>query len=395
MRTARLALLCLIAACGGGDSGTNNPPPPPTVSTVAVTVTPSTLVIGANAQASAVATSSSGAVLTGKTTAWSSSNPSVATVSGAGFVTAVAAGSTAIIATVDGVNGSAAVTVTLPPVATVSISGTTRVKVGDQYQYTAQARLADGTLVQRPVTWSVLDPAKGTITTGGLFTPLQSGVIGVRAAVEGVVFDGQVTAYDWVGFGSGAVIGAFVPADATITNKFGQSEYPDLVIGCSNGTFVLYVDTDNFVTENGLVGYSFDGGTAFTQTWIEVDVFSGLAHPGPTNLATKNFASLVALSHFFSFAFTEFNSTAKATTFRVTGMAPYLTQMFNACPSNAIREAGAPTDAMRQEFRALRNPSVMTAERQQRINRGSQASPVPGMVQPALTAPMPLLRFQP
>ncbi|MEO5799943.1 MAG: Ig-like domain-containing protein [Gemmatimonadales bacterium] len=394
MRTTRLAVLLLLAACGGGDSGTNNPPPPPTVATVTVSVTPASIVAGSTGQASAVVTSSSGTILTGKTIAWSSTNLGVATISAAGVVSAVAPGTATVTATVDGVTGGAAVTVPPPPVATVTIAGISRVKVGDAYQYTAQARLADGTVVQRAISWSVPDQTKGTISANGLFTPLQSGPIVIRATVEGVFFDGQLTGYDWTGFGSGAVVGAFVPADVTITNKFGQSEYPDLVIGCSNGTFVLYVDTDNFVTQNGLVGYAFDGGTAFTQTWLEFDLFSALGHPGPTNLATKNFASLIASSRIFSFAFTEFNSTAKATAFRVTGMGPYLNQMLNACPSNAIR-ATSPTDEMRHEFRALRNPAVMSSERQQRIDRGSQASPAPGMVLSGSAARTMLPRYLP
>ena len=50
-------------------------------------------------------------------------------------------------------------------------------------------------------------------------------------------------------------------SDATITNKFGTSEHPNLIISCTaSGYLFVYVAFNNFVTANGLVGYTFDGG---------------------------------------------------------------------------------------------------------------------------------------
>ena len=104
-------------------SGTVTPPPtttpPPTapiVKSVSVSLNSASLVVGGTTTANVIARDSSGATIGGRTTTWSSSAPLVATVSPAGLVTAVAVGSAQITATVDGVKGSATITVTTAPI---------------------------------------------------------------------------------------------------------------------------------------------------------------------------------------------------------------------------------------------------------------------------------------
>jgi trimeric autotransporter adhesin len=88
---------------------------------VNVTLGNSALAIGGTTQASAVQLDASGQPIGGVQTttgvktvplSWSSSNPNVATVSSTGVVTAVAAGTANIVATSEGINGSAPITVT-------------------------------------------------------------------------------------------------------------------------------------------------------------------------------------------------------------------------------------------------------------------------------------------
>lgn len=369
---------------------TVNPRP---VATVTVALGSPTLVPGATTAAIATTLDAFGNTLTGRSVTWSSGNPAIATVASNGQVTAVAPGTTSISATSEGIVGSAQLTVTQPPVATVAIIGSSRVKVGDQYQYTVEARLADGTLVQRPVSWSLLDPTSGTITQTGLFTPLKTGTIGIRAVVESITFDGAVTGYDWAFVAGTGIVGASLPADVQITNKFGTSEYPELTFVCSNGSFLAWVDTEFFVTASGLVTYSFDGGTFFNQMWIEFDSFSALGHPGPTNLATKTFAAAVAISNTFGFAFTEFQGSAKATIFRVTGLSTVLPQILAACPSDALREdAGSLTDGT---FGGLLEPTPMDAFRQLRLELGPEqtSDPSPGLR--GLSSPQGMLKPYP
>ena len=79
----------------------------------AVTVTPPTATIGVGqtAQYAAITRDAFGNPLGGRTVTWSSSNPAVATVNGAGQATGVAVGAATITATSEGKSGTAAITV--------------------------------------------------------------------------------------------------------------------------------------------------------------------------------------------------------------------------------------------------------------------------------------------
>ena len=102
----------------------------PTGPVASVTVTPvsSSLEVGRTVQLIAVAKDSTGAVLNRPMT-WSSSSGLLATVSSAGLVTGHRAGSATITATSEGQSGTAAITVTAPPLCldqtgpTITVSG--------------------------------------------------------------------------------------------------------------------------------------------------------------------------------------------------------------------------------------------------------------------------------
>jgi uncharacterized protein YjdB len=270
----------------------------------------------------------------------------------------------------------------LPPVAAVTLTGSLRVKVGDAYTYTATARLADGTIVVRPVTWGILETAKATIDPNGVLVPIQAGTITILATIDGVVWQGFTTAYDWDVIGGGTSIFLSLLADNQITNQFGTSEYAELVIGCSAGSFQIWVDTDHFVTASGLVAYSFDGGTVFTQTWIEFDGFSALGYPGSTNLLRKSFAQLMATARLFALAFNEFHGTAKAMGFRLTGLPGILPPVLAACPGNNVIASDTQARAELAELRSRRGPSRFAPEAMVRAELGPEhrAAPDPGLL---------------
>jgi hypothetical protein len=71
--------------------------------------------VGAVQQFSAILKDASGNLLTGRAVTWSSSSPTLASVSGTGLVTGLLAGSATIRATSEGQSGSAVVTVTVVP----------------------------------------------------------------------------------------------------------------------------------------------------------------------------------------------------------------------------------------------------------------------------------------
>jgi hypothetical protein len=105
MNRLRHTLLLLTIACGGGSTG------PATVATVTLTPALSALRVGETATITAAPKDAGGHVLTGRTTTWNSSNTSVASVTAAGVVTGVSAGSVIITATVDAKSGQLPITV--------------------------------------------------------------------------------------------------------------------------------------------------------------------------------------------------------------------------------------------------------------------------------------------
>ncbi len=163
---------------------TVNPPP---VATVAVAPSSANLVVNAVQQFTASTFGTDGSVLTGRPVTWSSTNTAVATVSAAGLVTGVAQGSATIVATVEGKTGTAAVLVTAPPVATVSVSpAAATVTTGSVQSLTATLRDAAGVVLPgREVTWSSSDPALATVSASGLVTGVGVGAVVITATAEG------------------------------------------------------------------------------------------------------------------------------------------------------------------------------------------------------------------
>ena len=112
-----------------------------------VTLGATSLVTGQTTTASAVLRDAGGNVLTGRTVAWTSSAPSVATVSTTGSVSAFGAGTATILATSEGQSGSALLTVTQAPVASVAVSVTSPLAVGQTAQASAVLRDATGNVL--------------------------------------------------------------------------------------------------------------------------------------------------------------------------------------------------------------------------------------------------------
>lgn len=375
-----------ITASAGGATGTSTVTVAQAVSSIAVTPATATIQTGETVQLTAQARDANNNMVDGVTFTWSSQSSTIASVDNSGVVTGSEAGSTTVTATSEGVDGTAEITVERPPIASVEVTGASRVKVGVTYQYTATARLADGTVVDRPMTWSIAPPSKGNMTADGTLTPLETGVITLRVSIDGSVWTAEITAYDWVSLSGGGSLFLTLDADLEITNKFGTSEFPELVFACSQGTgtFLAWVDTEFFVTASGLVSFLFGDGESTSQTWIEFDDFSALGHPGPTNLQTKNFALAMAAVSEFYFAFTEFQGSAKATLFRVTGLANLLPALLDACPSDSLatqREADATVQAYRTlsgKPPTMLDPSVQH-QRELRAELGPEDAAIPSL----------------
>ena len=201
-----VAVFVALGACsGGGSNGTTSPTTPvvvtPVTATVSVSLSSSALATGSSATATAIALDQNGAALSGRTVTWSSSATTVATVSSAGLVQAVGAGTSSIIATIDGKSGQATVTVSVPaPVASVTLTpATATITVGGAVSLVAATLDAAGSaLANRTVTWSSNNAAIASVSPSATgyaagVTGVASGTATITATSEGKIATATIT----------------------------------------------------------------------------------------------------------------------------------------------------------------------------------------------------------
>jgi len=211
------------------------------VASLSVTLNASTLTVGSTTAANAVARDVDNNVLTGRAVTWSSSNAAVASVSASGIVTALSAGSANIIGVSEGVTGQASVTVTLAPVASVTVnlvSGS--LSVGQTTSASAVMRDAsNNVLTGRAVTWSSDNTAVATVNASGTVTAVSVGSANIRATSEGVTGQAGITV-------------SLVPvASVTVTLASGS-----LVIGQTTSATAVTRDAANNVLTGRAITWS-------------------------------------------------------------------------------------------------------------------------------------------
>ena len=171
--------------------------PPPVVDRVSVTPSTASIEEGETRRFTATAFELDNTVIPDKTFTWSSSNPSVATVSpSSGSATTargVNAGTTTIRASVDGKTGTAMLTVTEPPpvVDRVSVSpSSATIEEGDTRRFRATAYTSDNEVIPgKTFTWTssnrsvaTVSPSSGSSTTA---RGVNAGSTTIRASVDG------------------------------------------------------------------------------------------------------------------------------------------------------------------------------------------------------------------
>lgn len=185
-RRTAYALLVVALACGG--DGPTAPPEPAAVAEVRFDVAAVSLYVGQARTVSVVALDASGAVLSGRAVVWSSSDKTVADVSSAGVVTAVAAGSALISATVEGKTATLPVSVAIVPVKRLTIalpSGSLYVG-GSMSATVSVADSAGNALSGRTITWSTSNATVLAVSSTGVVTGVAPVTADVIAEVEGV-----------------------------------------------------------------------------------------------------------------------------------------------------------------------------------------------------------------
>src|SRR5207248_1470174 len=158
------------------------------VASLQVSPASANLLVGQALSLTATTRDSAGNPLIGRPVSWTSSNPSVATVSSSGQVTSVTQGSATITATSESKSNTAAITVTSVPVAAVAVTpATATIPSQGTLQLTATPKDANGnTLTGRSVTWTSSAPTQMSVSPSGLVTDLADNVtVSITATVEG------------------------------------------------------------------------------------------------------------------------------------------------------------------------------------------------------------------
>lgn len=285
-RLAALLVLAAAAACSDGPTGSNRPPvqqpgeqKPPAVASVEID--PGTVQLPVeNSRALFVKLRAlNGAVLTGRTVSWSSSDPTIARVDENGNVTALRVGTAVITAVSETKQGQATIEVIVPapaPVAQVIVTGGAGIEPGESRYLAAQLRAADGTVLQgRPVTWSSSDSSVVRAFENGYVLGLKGGTATITATSEGKSGSVAIVIPDWLQFNLQTLSGQALPAaalfraDTTNRSEHGMlvTEYRQMVVGGS----VSLSTVDSRYRQQYLV-----------QTWKrEVSYFQGNTITGP------------------------------------------------------------------------------------------------------------------
>ncbi len=165
----------------------------PPVATVTVTAPSTVLQPNQGVQATAVTKDAASNVLTGRVINWSSSNQAVASITPLGFISPQGPGTTTITAVSEGKTGS--ITVSVPPVATVSVAAPLTTMQPTQTTQ-ATATLLDASAAPalgRTIVWASTNPAVATVSATGVVTAIAGGSTTITATSEGITGSKAIT----------------------------------------------------------------------------------------------------------------------------------------------------------------------------------------------------------
>jgi hypothetical protein len=184
---AAFSFFAVVASCGGGGDGGGTTNPPGVVARVDITAPAPILEVGQNMQTTVRYFDASSSQLGGRTISYASSNNSVATVSTTGLITAASPGPVTISATVDGIAGNLAITVTPVPIGFISITpANPSVRIGETLTLSAQPQGVTGQPINgRTINWSTANAARATVAQTGVVTGISAGNVYIRASADG------------------------------------------------------------------------------------------------------------------------------------------------------------------------------------------------------------------
>ncbi len=195
-----IALTIAGVACGGVSSNNGGSGGTKTLSSLAVSPATASIQAGESQQFTATAKYNDGSTAdVSSTVTWTVNSSSIASVSKSGLVTASAAGSVTVTASLNGMTGSAALTVQTATKTLASLSvtpATASIAVGATQQFTATATYTDGTTgnVSSSATWSSSSTSIATISASGLATAVAAGQTNIAASYQGKSVSATLTA---------------------------------------------------------------------------------------------------------------------------------------------------------------------------------------------------------
>ncbi|MFT4114142.1 beta strand repeat-containing protein [Silvibacterium sp.] len=282
-----LCIMLVLAGCGGRSSS----------SSISISLPGGTLAVGQSVQLKATETTSGSPTTDVTSTAsWSSSNTAVATISAAGVVTGVKAGTTTISATVQKTTGTLLLTVGAAAVTSIAIApASASVYTGGTQQFSATATYSDGSTgdITKQVSWSVTPSSVATISTSGLLTAVAAGSFtvtansgSVQATATGTVSNATLTSV--AVSPTAATIASGGTQQFTATGTYSDSSTKDLtssVTWSSSNTSVLTIASTGLATAGSI--------TANTSATITATLGSLTATSAVTLTPAATMTSLV------------------------------------------------------------------------------------------------------
>src|SRR2546426_243684 len=181
MATGAATITALSEGQSGAAAATVAAPLP--VATVTVSPAAPSVLVGGTAQLTATPLDASGTPLSGRVVTWATSSAAVATVSGSGLVTGVAAGTATITATSEGQSGTAAITSTATNPGTVTDLAVTGVTDSSVSLTFTEVTNGAGQPASYDIRWAVGTISWGSATSvarGTCATPVAGSAIGAK-----------------------------------------------------------------------------------------------------------------------------------------------------------------------------------------------------------------------
>ena len=179
------------AACGGGEAADVASVP---VAVVRLAPEAVTVRVAGEASVAARALTADDREVTGRPVFWSVRDTIIATVTQAGVVRGLRAGTTELAASVQGRNAVARLTVTAPQVATVRLEpAALQLVVGDARPLTARVLDETGAAIGGSVEWASAAPQVATVNAAGELRAVGPGATTITATVAGRTGSAAVT----------------------------------------------------------------------------------------------------------------------------------------------------------------------------------------------------------